>query len=164
MNLVIHFFSSSFKLMAGPIQCQRLFNLAILGWICIVNTHLQGSDFRCKNFHEGSHVHVVYLWNTFYFCISNALAHRICRTRLRRSRGENHLNRLWVQNPAFVSRYQVWVGLKYFLCSKAIKIILGLGRMRVFLGPRYMNDEIKYDQIKTTQVENDFSTFKGGLK
>ena len=57
-----------------------------------------------------------------------------------------------------MSRYQVLFG------SKAIKIILSLSSGWVFLCTHYVNDEIKYDQIKTTQVENDFSMFKGHLK
>ena len=67
------------------------------------------------------------------------------------SRGENHLNKIWAQNSAFLSRYQEWVGIKYVLCSKVIKIILSLSSIRVFLCTHYVNDKIKYVQIKTTQ-------------
>ena len=54
--------------------------------------------------------------------------------------------------------------IKNFLCSKAIKIILILSIIRVFLCTHYVNDKIKYVQIKTTQVEDHFGMFKGGLK
>ena len=50
-----------------------------------------------------------------------------------------------------------WVGIKYVLCPKVIKIIESEY-------VNYVNDEIKYVWIKNTQVDNDFSMFKGGLK
>ncbi len=61
--------------------------------------------------------------------------------------------------------------IKYFLCSKAIKVILSLSSVRIFLCTHYVKEKIhyvkekiKYDRLKTTQVENDFSMFKGALK
>ncbi len=49
------------------------------------------------------------------------------------------------------------------LCSKATQRILSLSRVWVFFCIHNVNDENKYDWIKTTGVENDFSMFKGVL-
>ncbi len=88
-------------------------------------------------------------------CISEShFTFRICHTRFRHSHGENLL--IWEQNSAFLSRYRVRVSIKYFLCSKAIKMILSLSIIWVFLCTHYVNEETKYDWIKTTQMKNDF--------
>ena len=99
-----------------------------------------------------------------HLCRDVITTHRIYHTCFHCSHGENLLNKIWAQNSAFLSSYQVWVGIKYVLCSKCIKIILSLSSIWVFLYNHYLNDEIKYLRIKTTQVENDFSMLKGGLK
>ena len=62
-------------------------------------------------------------WRMISVCSKGVLStwdsvctHRICCTHFRRSHGENLLTKIWVQNSVFLSRYLVWVGIKYVLC------------------------------------------------
>ncbi len=82
-------------------------------------------------------------------------SHRIYCTHFRYSRGENHSNRIWAQNSAFLSRYQVLFVLKSYWNNTESEYLYVL--------TMWSTKSSTTRSKLLSPVGNDFSMFKGGI-